>query len=912
MWKNDRMTSSEVRRSFLEYFGDQNHQIVRSGSLVPTDDPTLLFTNAGMNQFKDLFLGREQRSYTRATSSQKCMRVSGKHNDLNNVGPSSRHHTFFEMLGNFSFGDYFKPEAIPFAWTLLTEVWGLPPERLYPTVFKGESGIPRDDEAFAIWSGLVPSDRIVELGIEENFWAMGDTGPCGRCSEVHYHRGDDTPCTEPVCRGIDCSCDRYVEIWNNVFMEFNRDAAGTLTPLPAASIDTGMGLERIVAVLQGKISNYDTDLFSPLLQAIGDQTSRVYGPHSRQASPGPDDMSMRVVADHLRAMTFLIADGVMPSNEWRGYVLRKIMRRAMRHGKRLGTSGPFLHQLVDVLVSNMGPAYPELPASRDTVVQVVRTEEERFDAVLNDGLPRLEAALAEAEARGTLAGPDVFQLYDTYGLPLDFVEDLAGERGIAIDHDGFEAALNVQRQQSRATATFGTGKAAEFVFASDAARDAVMATSDRFEGYTGTQVSDTTVLALFGESRSEVAELGVGAEGYAVLDRTPFYLEAGGQVSDTGQLTDADTGLVAEVTAVERVAPGAPRAHRVRVTEGCLGAGARVTADVDAIRRDATRRHHTATHLLHAALRDQLGPHVKQAGSLVAPDRLRFDFAHGSPIDQTALNEIEQHVNTAVLANIPVDTDVRATQDAIDSGAMALFGEKYGESVRVVSVDGVSMELCGGTHCRATGDIGLFAITQESGVAAGVRRIEAVTGHTAVRLFQSRRAVVHAVLGALSVPESQAVEAIGHLQSDTKRLTRELEQLKLRAALGGQTGGATDDAVDIGDARLVARRVSGLEKGSLRGLADSLRDRLGRGVVVLASENDGKVALVVSVSQDLVGQVHAGQIVKALAPIIGGGGGGRPDFAQAGGRLPEQIDALLTESRTVVGDMLAGQGRSKT
>ena len=910
MWKNDRMTSSEVRRSFLEYFGGQNHQIVRSASLVPTDDPTLLFTNAGMNQFKDLFLGREQRSYKRATTSQKCMRVSGKHNDLNNVGPSWRHHTFFEMLGNFSFGDYFKPEAIPFAWTLLTDVWGLPPERLYPTVFKGESGIPRDDEAFGIWSGLVPSDRIVELGLEENFWAMGDTGPCGRCSEVHYYRGDDTPCTEPVCRGIDCSCDRYVEIWNNVFMEFDRDSEGALSPLPAASIDTGMGLERIVAVLQGKISNYDTDLFSPLLRAIGDQTGRIYGPHSPQAAPGPDDMSMRVVADHLRAMTFLIADGVMPSNEWRGYVLRKIMRRAMRHGKRLGTTGPFLHQLVDVLVSEMGSAYPELPANRDTVVQVVRTEEERFDAVLNDGLPRLEAALAEAETRGTLAGPEVFQLYDTYGLPLDFVEDLAGERGIAIDRDGFDAALDTQRQQSRATANFSTGKAAEFVFASDAVRDAVMAASDRFDGYTATQVSDATVLALFDDTRSGVAELTAGAAGYAILDRTPFYLEAGGQVSDTGQLTNTD--LVVEVTGVERVSPGVPRAHRVRVAEGALRTGGQVAADVDKARRDAIRRNHTATHLLHAALRDQLGPHVKQAGSLVAPDRLRFDFAHGGPIEQSALNEIEERVNTAVLTNSAVDTEVRSTQEAIDSGAMALFGEKYGDSVRVVSVADVSIELCGGTHCGATGDIGLFAISQESGVAAGVRRIEAVTGHTAVQLFQSRRAVVQAVLGALSVPEPQAVEAIGNLQGDTKRLTRELEQLKLRAALGGQTGGATDDAVDIGDARLVARRVSGLEKGSLRGLADSLRDRLGRGVVVLASEGDGKVALVVSVSKELVGQVHAGEIVKTLAPIIGGGGGGRPDFAQAGGRLPENIDALLTESRTVVGDMLAGQVPSKT
>jgi alanyl-tRNA synthetase len=899
------MTSSEVRRSFLEFFGGQHHQIVRSASLVPADDPTLLFTNAGMNQFKDLFLGREHRSYRRATSSQKCMRVSGKHNDLNNVGPSWRHHTFFEMLGNFSFGDYFKPEAIPFAWTLLTEVWGLPPERLYPTVFKGEGGIPRDDEAHAIWRGLVPADRIVELGLEENFWAMGETGPCGRCSEVHFHRGDDSPCAEPVCRGIDCSCDRYVEIWNNVFMEFNRDDAGTLTPLPAASIDTGMGLERIVAVLQGKVSNYDTDLFGPLLQAIGEHTGRTYGPHSPLASPGPDDVSMRVVADHLRAMTFLIADGVMPSNEWRGYVLRKIMRRAMRHGKRLGTTGPFLHQLVDVLVSDMGAAYPELPANRDTVLQVVRTEEERFDAVLTDGLPRLEVALAEAEAGRVLAGPDVFRLYDTYGLPLDFVEDLASERGITIDRAGFDAALDVQRRQSRATASFGTASVAEFQFASDDARDALMAQPDRFEGYGETQLPSTEVLALFDETRSAVATLGVDTGGYAVLDSTPFYLEAGGQVSDTGRLMEADSGLVAEVSGIERMAPGVPRAHRVRVTAGSLRTGAHVTAEVDATRRDAIRRNHTATHLLHAALRDQLGPHVKQAGSLVAPDRLRFDFAHGSPIDQTALNNIEQQVSAAVLANLPVETEVRATQDAIDSGAMALFGEKYGESVRVVSVPGVSLELCGGTHCRATGDIGLFAITQESGVAAGVRRIEAVTGHSAVEHFQSRRAVVQAVIDALGVPESQAVESVDRLHRDTKRLARELEQLKLSTALGAQTGEADDDAVDLGDARLVARRVSGLEKGSLRGLADSLRDRLGRGVVVLASESDGKVALVVSVSKDLIGQAHAGDIVKALAPIIGGGGGGRADFAQAGGRHPEKIDALLAQSRTVIGDMLA-------
>ena len=462
MWKNSRMTSSRIRQSFLDYFAGQGHRIVRSSSLVPADDPTLLFTNAGMNQFKDLFLGRERRDYRRATTSQKCMRVSGKHNDLDNVGPSRRHHTFFEMLGNFSFGDYFKDDAIPFAWTLLTEVWRLPPDRLHPTVFKGEGGIPRDDEAHAIWSRLVPSERIVELGLEDNFWAMGDTGPCGRCSEVHYHRGDHVGCEEPACRGIDCSCERYVEIWNNVFMEFDRDAGGRLTPLPAASIDTGMGLERIVAIIQEKTSNYDTDLFTPLLDAIGEQTGRVYGPLAPGGAPGPDDVSMRVVADHLRAMTFLIGDGVMPSNEWRGYVLRKIMRRAMRHGKKLGMTSPFLHRLVDVVARGMGDAYPELRAGRETITGVVRAEEDRFDAVLTDGLPRLEAALTRAG--GALAGEEIFRLYDTYGLPLDFIEELAGERNVTVDRAGFERCLETQRAQSRASTRFGTAEKTEFRF----------------------------------------------------------------------------------------------------------------------------------------------------------------------------------------------------------------------------------------------------------------------------------------------------------------------------------------------------------------------------------------------------------------------------------------------------------------
>ena len=592
----------------------------------------------------------------------------------------------------------------------------------------------------------------------------------------------------------------------------------------------------------------------------------------------------------------------MPSNEWRGYVLRKIMRRAMRHGKKLGRTDPFLHQLVEVLTTEMGAAYPELPASLDAIVAVVRSEEERFDAVLNDGLPRLESALKAAGNGGVLAGQEIFRLYDTYGLPLDFIEDLAGERAIAADRAGFEQALASQRKQSRATARFGAGQAAEFRFASDEDRAGVLTAPDRFEGYDAIRVDATQVLALFDDARAAVGELDTAVHGYVVLERTPFYVEAGGQVSDTGRLSAGDDGVVAEIDGVERIAPGGPRAHHVRVTKGRLRTGELVTADVDRERRDAIRRNHTATHLLHTALREQLGTHVKQAGSLVAPDRLRFDFAHGGPIGRVALDAIERQVNTHIYANAPVDTEVRSTQEAIDAGATALFGEKYGESVRVVSVPGVSMELCGGTHCRATGDIGSFAITAETGVAAGVRRIEAVTGAGAITHGQTQRVALGTVLSALGVPGSLAVETIERLHGETKRLRRELERLRTQAALGTRSAG--DDAVTIGDARLVARRVSGLEKGSLRGLADSLRDRLGRGVVVLASENAGKVALVVSVSKDLVDRVHAGKVVKAIAPIVGGGGGGRPDFAEAGGRQPGNIDALLAESRQIVTAML--------
>ena len=900
------MTSAEIRQSFLDYFEGHGHTVVSSGLLVPVDDPTLLFTNAGMNQFKDLFLGKERRDYRRATTSQKCMRVSGKHNDLNNVGPSLRHHTFFEMLGNFSFGDYFKAEAIPFAWALLTEVWKIPPERLYATVFRGEGDIARDDDAFAVWQTLVPDERIVELGLAENFWAMGDTGPCGRCSEIHYHRGDHLPCPETICRGIDCSCDRYVEIWNNVFMEFDRDANGVMSPLPAPSIDTGMGLERIVAVLQGTLSNYDTDLFTPLLGAIGEVSGCEYGPlgaGGREGTTHATDTSMRVVADHMRAMTFLIADGVLPSNEWRGYVLRKIMRRAMRHGKKLGKTEPFLHRLVDTVVNQMETAYPELPSGRDSIAQVVQREEERFDAVLNDGLPRLEAVLTAAADEGRpVGGEDVFRLYDTYGLPLDFVEDLASERGLGLDRPGFEQAMEAQRQQSRSGRVFQTSAARDFTYRSDETQQTLQSLSDIFEGYTSVTVTDTRLVALFDAERQQVHELGEGTAGYLILERTPFYVESGGQVSDAGEIVGGNGQAVVE--AMGRLTATGPRVHSVRVVSGLLTEGDPIAARVDEATRDATRRNHTATHLLHAALRDALGTHVKQAGSLVGPERLRFDFTHFEPVTRDELTAIERRVNQQIYGNHPVDTQVQSTEEAIAAGAMALFGEKYGDHVRVVSIPDISMELCGGTHCRATGDIGPFVITQENGVAAGVRRIDALTGDGALAYLHTRRRTLDDVLGALSAPVDHAVETVRRLQSQNKQQGREIKQLRVKAAMGGP-GQDADDVFEVEGVRMVTRQVKDLEKAALRALSDSIRNRLGTGVVVLTSERDGKVSLLVSVTKDLADRLHAGQMVKSLAPIIGARGGGRQDFAEAGGGIPDKIDELLPESRALMTRMLA-------
>jgi alanyl-tRNA synthetase len=895
------MTSQEIRATFLAYFERHGHRVVPSSSLVPQDDPTLLFTNAGMNQFKDLFLGRETREYRRAATAQKCLRVSGKHNDLDNVGPSFRHHTFFEMLGNFSFGDYFRRDAIPLAWELLTHEWGLPPERLFATIFRGEAGIPRDDEAWEVWRRFLPAGHISELGDPDNFWQMGDTGPCGRCSEIYFFR-PELPCTLEgtggACRGIECDCGRYTEIWNNVFMEFDRQVDGALQPLPAPSIDTGMGLERVTAVLQGVLSNYDTDLFTPLLDAIGRRAGTTH-----RGTMEPSDVSMRVVADHMRAMTFLIADGVVPSNEKRGYVLRKIMRRAMRHGKRLGAEAPVLHTLVGTVVQEFGAAYPELRSGRDAIVQVVRAEEERFDAVLTAGLPRLEDVLDRAAAAdGIVRGDVAFRLYDTYGLPEDFIEDMVEDRRLTLDRAGFERAMEGQREKARAGSTFKAGVREAVWQADEDVRVQLQAAGEHvFRGYDATTVN-TQILALFDEAHRQVETLAAGSRGYVALAETPFYLEAGGQVSDVGSISGP--GGDAEVTGVLRV-PNWPRLHAVTVSAGALARRDLVRAEVAVAVRDATRRNHTATHLLHAALRQVLGPHVKQAGSLVAPDRLRFDFVHVTAVTPDQIAEIERIVNEQVLKNTPVQTEVKATQEAMASGAMALFGEKYGDRVRVVSVPGFSMELCGGTHVRATGDIGLFAIVSEGGVAAGVRRIEAMTGLDSLHAYQRDRDELGRLAAALNARPGDLAARVAALQEETRRLGRELQQAKMKAALGG--GAEQDEDIPVAGITLVARQVTGLDKDGLRALVDRHRTRIRSGVVVLAAPSDEKVAIVVGVTPDLTRRVPAGQVVKQLAPIVGGGGGGRPDFAEAGGRDPSKIDDMLAASRGVVERMLAAE-----
>jgi alanyl-tRNA synthetase len=783
------------------------------------------------------------------------------------------------------------------AWRLLVDEWKLDPKRLVATIFMGEQGIPRDDEAYDVWRQFLPAEQIGELGMGDNFWAMGDTGPCGRCSEIYYDYGSSVAGTGDFMTDNASGSERFVEIWNNVFMEFERQADGVLRDLPARSIDTGMGLERIAAVMQGTLSNYDTELFQPILRALSTMAGVAYC-GGMEAS----DVSMRVVADHIRATTFLIGDGVVPSNEWRGYVLRKIMRRAMRHGRKLGFKEPFMFQLVDVVVDDLGDAYPELESSRAAIAQVVRSEEERFGIVLTDGLPRLEEVLEQA-GRGNkvVPGEEAFKLYDTHGLPRDFIEDLAGTQGLTFDAEGFEHAMQRQREMARGKSAFAGTPKVVWITRPEASDD--LQTPDDFRGYETTSVS-TQIIELVkesGDQRVPVDQLYEGEQGFVALLATPFYLESGGQVSDVGTLQSPTAE--ARVTGVLK-AGAMRRFHRIEVTRGTLKYQDLVTVTVDASLRDATRRNHTATHLLHAALRTVLGSHVKQKGSLVAPDRLRFDFAHFNAMTPDERTGVERLVTEHIVANTPVVTEERDTQEAIAAGAMALFGEKYGDHVRVVTIPDFSVELCGGTHVRSTGDIGPFFITEESGVSAGVRRIEAVTGLGAYDYARTRLTQFDGALGLLGARPEGFVETLSsHLATESK-LRKEVQQLKTKLAVGG--GGESDDRVDIKGVTFIARRVEGTDKESLRALADALKSKLKTGIVFLAAPSpEGRVAIIASVTPDLTQRTPAGQLVKQLAPIVGGAGGGRPDFAEAGGKDASKINELLTASRLLVEELLA-------
>jgi len=881
------MTSLEVRRAFLEFFAARGHRIVPSSPLVLPNDATLLFANAGMNQFKDVFTGREKRDYVRATSSQRCLRVSGKHNDLEQVGRTPRHHTFFEMLGNFSFGDYFKKDAIAWAWELLTKVYGIPEERLWVTVFAGTEAVPGDDEAVSIWRDAVGVDpaRILRLGEKENFWRMGDTGPCGPCSEIHFDLGADLTSVPGVATPENDS-QRYIEVWNLVFMQFDQKADGTLTRLPAPSIDTGMGLERITSVLEGKRSNYDTDLFQPILQAIARRASTPYGGN-------PDaDTSMRVIADHVRALCFLVADGVVPANDKRGYVLRRVLRRAIRHGRKLGLTGPFLEAVAPVVVATLGEVYPEIVGAKPAILEIARREEERFGETIAAGLTLLDEAIAKLkEGSKQLPGSELFRLYDTFGLPLDLAEDVAEERGIALDMPGFEAELKQQRVRAQAS-----WKGAKKDEAKGAWHELASHYRTTFDGFSAVTVEGVKVAALLGESGAPVAQLVEGETGEVLLEATPFYGEAGGQVGDTGWIVSPHARL--RVDATHRPALGLI-ASRAVVEAGRIGVGDYVTAEVDAPRREAIKRNHTATHLLHAALREVVGTHVKQAGSLVAPDRLRFDFSHFTGVTERALADIETLVNRRILENLPVATEELPIESALKSGAMALFGEKYGENVRVVSIGTFSKELCGGTHCARTGEIGLFLLTHERGVASGTRRVEAMSGENSLEKSRADHQILKRMEDLLSVPRHDVLAEFSRRMDALRAAQRDLEQQRMsvvRDELIRQAG--SPDVV--GGIKLLSARVDGLASQDARALADNLRKTLGSGIVILGRADGDKASILVAVTDDLKAKIGAGDLVKELAGIIGGGGGGRNDLAEAGGKDPSRLDEALAAGRQAI------------
>ena len=862
-------STRQIRQDFLDFFAGKGHTIVPSASLVPGNDPTLLFTNSGMVQFKDVFLGAEKRSYVRAADVQRCLRAGGKHNDLDSVGYTARHHTFFEMLGNWSFGDYFKKEAIAWAWELLTEVWKLPKERLLVTVYH------TDDEAYDLWHDMIglPPERIVRIGdnkgapyASDNFWQMADTGPCGPCTEIFYDHGEHIAGGPPGSPDEDG--DRYIEIWNNVFMQFDRQPDGTLVPLPAPCVDTGMGLERLAAVLQHVHTNYEIDLFQGLIRKAAELTG----------TTDLENKSLRVIADHIRACSFLIVDGVLPSNEGRGYVLRRIIRRALRHGWMLGVRQPFFHKMVGTLSELMGDAYPELPAARELVEKALKAEEERFAETLDSGM-RIFDDVASRVVDGVIPGADAFRLYDTYGFPVDLTADIARERGLSVDMAGFEAAMEQQRETARAAGKFTstTGLPADLV---------AQLSPTVFLGYDHLDAGGLQVVALLKDGRP-VASVHAGDEAVVILDRTPFYAESGGQVGDTGVL--AEQGVEFDVADTLKFA-GQFHGHVGRVAKGDLKVGDHVVASVDAARRASTILNHSATHLLHAALREVLGTHVQQKGSLVAPDRLRFDFSHFQPMTQAELAEVERRVNAQIRANSAAEVHHMGMQEALDFGAMALFGEKYGEQVRVLKMGDYSTELCGGTHVGRTGDIGLFKLVGESGVSAGVRRIEAVTGQGALDYVADEERRLAEAADLLGGNAGEVVDKIRALTDRQKKLERELESLKARAASSATSdlGGA---AIDVGGIRVLASRLEGFDAKALRDAMDRLKQQLGDAVIVLAGTADGKAALVAGVNGAATGRVKAGELLSHVAGQIGGKGGGRPDLAQGGG---EDGPALAT------------------
>ena len=876
------MTASEIRGQFLRFFEGHGHTIVPSSSLIPKDDPTLLFTNSGMVQFKNCFLGLEDRGYTRAASSQKSVRAGGKHNDLENVGYTARHHTFFEMLGNFSFGDYFKKESIAWGWEFLTVNMGLPKDKLWITIYKD------DDEAFEIWNKQmgVPAERIVRMGMESNFWMMGETGPCGPCSEILYDQGATVGCGRPEC-SVECDCDRHLEIWNHVFTQFDRDRDGNFQPLPKPNIDTGMGLERLAAIVQGVQSNYDTDLFTPIIAGIAGIAGRAYGANAEA------DVSMRVIADHSRAVTFLIGDGVLPSNEGRGYVLRRILRRAARHGKLLGIDHPFLHEVVSLVVAVMREAYPDLIDKESYIRKVVVNEEQRFIDTLDTGLRILgeEVALLKKEGRQVIPGEVVFKLYDTFGFPVDLTADIVRKDGLTLDMEGFEAAMEAQREKARESWK-GSGEQA---VADSYKKISVRGVTTEFIGYHGITEAAAVVTAIL-KKDAEVEELAAGENGEIFVDETPFYGEKGGQVGDTGVI--AGEGYRFEVWDTQ-CPTDTLITHIGKMKEGKIRVGDTVQLRVDETARRATEAHHSGTHVLNAALKRVLGDHIKQAGSSVTPERFRFDFTHFSRIEAEELDAIENIANEYIRRNAEVNTRVLPKEEAMKTGAAAVFDEKYSDNVRVVKMGDFSMELCGGTHVNRTGDIGALKVVGESAVAAGVRRIEAVTGGEAIKYFKAVEAELKKSAGLLRANPLEVTERIDRILKHQRELEREIEALKGKLA-------ARDSADIIGRAReikgvkVLATVVEAPDVKTLRDFGDKLRDKLASGVILLGSKVEGKAMLLCMVTKDLTGRYHAGNIIKAVAPAVGGSGGGRPDMAQAGGPRPENLEQALAKLEELI------------